>query len=136
MRLRGERPMRPISLRAMLVANAVQTAAAFVIFVTACLAALGIAWCLAGFPADIDPITHQLKTSSLFLSALTTITVLPSSLIGGYVAGRIAGSRPVLHGALSGVLWIILLICVALALRRRIGRPMTTPIRVRPRFRS
>jgi hypothetical protein len=38
---------------------------------------------------------------------LACLSVLPSSLISGYVAGRIAEYRPVLHGALSSCIFVI-----------------------------
>lgn len=106
--------MHPISIKAVLVSNAVQLGVTLVVFFVATISALGIAWGFAGFPADIDPIASELKASSLFLSLISTISVLPSSLASGYVASRIAGERHVLHGALSNGLWIVLLVCIAL----------------------
>ena len=119
--------MRPISIKAVLISNMVQLGVALAICIVASLVALGVACSLAGFPDDIKPITDQLKSSSLFVSLVTSISVLPSSLIAGYVAGRIAGRGPVLHGALSACAWFILLILVILA-----GAPSDKPPHVGP----
>jgi hypothetical protein len=89
--------MRPSSIKALLISNAVQFGMVLAIFFAAALAASSVAWGLAGFPADIDPITNELKASSLFWSSVASISVVSSSFTAGYVAGRIAGRRPVLH---------------------------------------
>jgi hypothetical protein len=106
--------MRPISIKAVLVSNAVQLGMALVILLMAILATLTVAWGLAGFPADIKPITDELREAPLFALSMGAVSVLPSSLTSGYVASRIAGDRPILHGALSSGLWIFLLICIGL----------------------
>jgi hypothetical protein len=114
--------MHPISMKAVLISNGVQLGMALAILVVAALATLGVAWALAGLPADIKPLADELKASSLFVSSIGSISVMPSSLTAGYVAGRIAGQRPVLHGALSSCAWFILLICIALG-----GTPSDEP---------
>jgi len=106
--------MHPISIKAVAVSNAVQLAMVFAVFIVAVLATLSVVWVLAGLPTDIGPITDDLKASSLLVSSTGAISVIPSSLTAGYVAGRIAGRRPVLHGALSSCAWFILLMCIAL----------------------
>lgn len=102
--------MRPISIKAVLISNAVQLGMTLAIVFVAALATLSVAWGLTGFPADIQPIADQLKASSLFVSSIGSISVMPSALTAGYVAGRIAGHRPVLHGALSSCAWFLILI--------------------------
>jgi hypothetical protein len=106
--------MHPISIKAVLISNAVHLGMVFAIFIVAALAILGVALGLAGFPVDIKPITHELRGSPLFVSSMASISIMPSSLTAGYVAGRIAGRRRILHGALSSCAWIILLIWIAL----------------------
>jgi hypothetical protein len=106
--------MRPISIKTVLISNTVQLGMALAIFLVAIFASLGVAWSLAGFPADIKPLGDELKASSLFMSSIASISIMPSSLSAGYVAGRIAGHRPILHGALSSCAWFILLIWIAL----------------------
>jgi hypothetical protein len=116
--------MRPSSIKALLISNAVQFGMVLAIFFAAALAASSVAWGLAGFPADIDPIANELKASSLFWSS---ISVVSSSLTAGYVAGRIAGRRPVLHGALSSCAWFVILISMALGASRSLGPPHGSP---------
>jgi hypothetical protein len=106
--------MHPISIKAVLISNAVQLGMTLVVLFVAAISTLSIAWGFAGFPADIDPIASALKASPLFVSLIGTISVLPSSLTAGYVASRVARERHVLHGVLSSGLWIILLVCIAL----------------------
>ena len=106
--------MHSISIKAVLISNAVQLGMTLVVFFVATISTLSIAWGFAGFPADIEPIASELKASSLFVSFIGTISVLPSSLTSGYLASRIAGKRHVLHGMLSSGLWIFLLVCIAL----------------------
>lgn len=106
--------MHPISIKAVLVSNAVQLGMSLVVFFVATMSTLAIAWGFAGFPADIDSIASELKGSSLFLLLIGTISVVPSSLTSGYVASRIAGERHMLHGVLSSSLWIIVLVCIPL----------------------
>jgi hypothetical protein len=102
--------MRPISIKAVLISNAVQLGMTLAILFVGVLATVGVAWGLAGFPADIDPITNELKASSLFVPSIGSLSVIPSSLTAGYVAGRIGGRHPVLHGALSSGAWFLILI--------------------------
>jgi hypothetical protein len=106
--------MHPISIKAVVVSNAVQLGMVLAVLIVAVLATLTVAWVLAGFPTDIGPITDEFKASSLLVSSTGAISVMSSSLTAGYVAGRIAGRRPVLHGALSSCAWFILLMCIAL----------------------
>jgi hypothetical protein len=106
--------MHAISIKAVLISNTVQLGMAFAVFLVAVFAALGVARGLAGLPADIKPLGDELRASSLFISSIGAISIMPSSLTAGYVAGRIAGRRPVLHGALSSCAWFILIVCIAL----------------------
>jgi hypothetical protein len=106
--------MRSISIWAILVSNAAQLGMALAILVVAALSTLGVTWALAGLPPDIGPIADQLKASSAFVSSIASISIVLSSLTAGYVAGRIAGRRPVIHGALSSCAGFILLLCFAL----------------------
>jgi hypothetical protein len=85
--------MHPISIKAVVVSNAVQLGMVLAIFTVAVLATLSVVWVLAGFPTD------ELKASSLFVTSTGAISVIPSSLTAGYVAGRIAGRRFVLRCA-------------------------------------
>lgn len=78
------------------------------------LAKLIVAWGLASFPTDIQPIADELKASSLFILSVAAISVVSSSIVAGSVAGRIAGRRPILHGALSSCAWLTLLVCIGL----------------------
>jgi hypothetical protein len=109
--------MPPISIKAVLISNAVQFGMTLAIFFVAALATLGVAWRLSGFPADIDPITNEFRASSLLVSSIVSMSVVSSSLAAGYVAGRVAGHRPVLHGALSSCAWFVILISIALGVR-------------------
>jgi hypothetical protein len=109
--------MPPISIKAVLISNAVQFGMTVAIFFIAALVTLGVAWGIAGFPADIDPITDEFRASSLLVSSIFSISVVSSSLAAGYVAGRVAGHRPVLHGALSSCAWFVILISIGLGVR-------------------
>ncbi|MBU6457235.1 MAG: hypothetical protein KGL35_23335 [Bradyrhizobium sp.] len=104
--------MHPISIKAVLVSNAVQLGMALAILLIAILATLTFTWGLAGFPADVKPIADELGEAPLFALAMGAVSVLPSSLTSGYVASRLAGDRLILHGALSSGIWIFLLICI------------------------
>jgi uncharacterized membrane protein len=105
----------PISIKALLISNAVQVAMFLAICIVAALGTLAVAWGLAGFPADIKPLTGELKGWSVFMRLLGAVSVMPSSVAAGYVAGRLARRRPALHGALSSCAWFVLLILVVLA---------------------
>jgi hypothetical protein len=106
--------MCQISTRAVIVSNLVQLSSTLGLIVLAALAILAAAWAWAGFPEDIKPITAGLKSSSLLVPLLGAISIIPSSLLAGYVAGRIARRRPMLHGALSSCAWLLLLILIIL----------------------
>ena len=107
--------MRRISIKAVLISNAVQLSMTVLMIFVSAFAILGVAWGLAHYPADIDPITEELKASSLVVLSIGLISVVPSSLTAGYVAGRIAGGcRPVLHGAFSSSVWFFILTWIAL----------------------
>jgi hypothetical protein len=106
--------MRPSSFKVLLISNAVQFGMTLAMLFATALLALIVAWGLAGFPSDVDPLTKDLKASSLLWSSILTISVVLSSLTAGYVAGRIAERRPVLHGALSSCAWFVILISLAL----------------------
>jgi hypothetical protein len=109
--------MRPSSIKAVLISNAVQFGMTVAIFFIAALVTMGVAWGIAGFPADIDPITDEFRASSLLVSSIFSISVVSSSLAAGYVAGRVAGHRPVLHGALSSCAWFVILISIGHGVR-------------------
>jgi hypothetical protein len=106
--------MRQISIRTLIISNLVQLGAVLSLIVIAALATLTAAWVWAGFPDDIKPITGELKSSSLFVLLTGAISVIPSSVGAGYLAGRIARHRPILHGALSSCAWLLLLILIIL----------------------
>ncbi len=109
--------MPPISIKAVLISNAVQFGITVAIFFIAALVTLCVAWGIAGFPADIDPITDEFRASSLLVPSIFSISVVSSSLAAGYVAGRVAGHRPILHGALSSCAWFVILISIGIGVR-------------------
>jgi hypothetical protein len=102
--------MRQVSIIALLIANAVQLGMMFATMAVVALAGLVGAWLWVGLPANIAPTTEGLKASSFFMSLVGIISVVPASLAAGYVAGRIAQRRPVLHGVLSSAGWFIILL--------------------------
>lgn len=106
--------MEQISIRAIIVSNLVQLILVISITILVALGALAAGWIWAGFPEDIKPITQTLKSSSLFISSVGALSVTPASMFSGYLAGRMAHQRPVLHGALSACAWILLLILIIL----------------------
>jgi putative membrane protein (TIGR04086 family) len=53
------------------------------------------------------PHLRDLRTFDGVLALQTSLSVILSSLIAGFIAGRIAEYRPVLHGALSGCFSLI-----------------------------
>jgi hypothetical protein len=106
--------MHQISIRALIVSNLVQLGSTLGLIVFAALATLATAWAWAGFPEDINLVTEGLKSSSLLVPLIGAISIIPSSVLAGYVAGRIAHRRPILHGALSTCAWILLLILIIL----------------------
>lgn len=106
--------MTLISIRAVIVSNLIQLALAFGLIVLAALMILAAAWIWAGFPADIKPITTGLESSSLLVPLIGAVSVIPSCVMAGYVAGRMAHHRPILHGALSSCAWLLLLVLIIL----------------------
>jgi hypothetical protein len=106
--------MRQISISAVIVSNLVQLGSTLSLIVLAALATLATAWTWAGFPEEIKPITEGLKSSSLLVPLIGAISIIPSSILAGYVAGRMARRRPILHGALSSCAWLLLLILIIL----------------------
>ena len=103
-----------ISTRTVIVSNLIQLALAFGLIVLAALMILAAAWIWAGFPTDIKPITTGLESSSLLVPLIGAVSVIPSSVMAGYVAGRMAHHRPILHGALSSCAWLLLLVLIIL----------------------
>jgi hypothetical protein len=57
---------------------------------------------------------HPLVRPDIVAMLPTCLSVILSSLIAGFIAGRIAEYRPVLHGALSGCFWLIQTLYAAL----------------------
>jgi hypothetical protein len=111
-----------ISIKAFVISNFAWLAMALTIFVLLALVVLLIACVMAGLPADIKPIADELKTSSLFVSLISALAIIPASVAAGYLAGRIARRGPALNGALSTFAWIAILIYVALG-----GGPSNEP---------
>jgi hypothetical protein len=127
--------MRPSSIKALLISNAIQFGMTSAIFFAGIFAAVMVAWGFAGFPTNIDPIANELKGSSLFgasIAAISVVSVVLSSLTAGYVAGRIAGRRPVLHGALSSCVWFAILISALLGTSPSGGPPHGSPDSIPP----
>lgn len=114
--------MKQISIRAVIVSNLVQLGSIFSLVLLASLVILAAGWVWAGFPADIKPVTDGLRSSSLLIPLLQAVSVIPASVLAGYLAGRMADRRPVLHGALSTCAWILLLILIIL-----LGPPIEHP---------
>jgi uncharacterized membrane protein len=106
--------MRQISVKAFVASNVAWLVIALTIVVAAALQVLLVAWSLNGFPMDMKPIMDGLKTSSLFISSVAAIAVIPAAVAAGYLAGRIAKRGHVLNGSLSSCAWIVILIYVAL----------------------
>jgi hypothetical protein len=100
-RLEGEKHMLRISsVKAFVISNIIQ----FVLF-----SAIGVAVAFSMVALRIPiPLPAKgvmpLGGGTILMACLS---VIPSSLIAGFVAGRIAEFRPVLHGALSGTAWLI-----------------------------
>jgi hypothetical protein len=80
--------MRPISIKAFLISNLVQFVMAVAIF----WFALNAAW--------------DMK-KPLALPLIFAVTIIPPSVIAGYVAGRIAARSHVLNGILSSSAWTL-----------------------------
>jgi hypothetical protein len=114
--------MKQISIRAVIVSNLVQLGLIVSLILLASLVSLAAGWIWAGFPADIKPVTEGLRSSSLLIPLLQAVSVIPASVLAGYLAGRMADRRPVLHGALSTCAWLLLLILIIL-LGPPIGHP-------------
>jgi hypothetical protein len=99
--LEGEAAMLRISsVKAFVISNIVQ----FVLF-----SAIGVA---VAFSMVALRMPIPLPAKGVMPLGSTTIlvvclSVIPSSLIAGFVAGRIAEYRPVLHGALSSIIFVI-----------------------------
>jgi hypothetical protein len=106
--------MEQISIRAVIISNLVQLGLVISIVFFASMTALAAGWIWAGFPEDIKPIIAALKSSSLLIPLLQAVSVIPASVLAGYLAGRMAYRRPILHGALSVCAWILLLILIVL----------------------
>jgi hypothetical protein len=77
---------------------------------------LSMAFALAPTLMDMGghPLVRDLRTFDGVLALQTSLSVILSSLIAGFIAGRIAEYRPVLHGALSGCFWLIQTLYAAL----------------------
>jgi hypothetical protein len=114
--------MEQISIRAVIVSNLVHLGLIFSLVLLASMAVLATGWIWAGFPEGIKPVTEGLRSSSLLIPLIQAVSVIPASVLAGYLAGRMAHCRPVLHGALSTCAWILLLILIILS-----GPPMGHP---------
>jgi hypothetical protein len=79
--------MQSISIKALLISNLVQLVMAVVI----CWFSLGVAW-------DMDV---------RLLPLIFAVTIIPPSVIAGYVAGRVAARSHVLNGILSSSAWTL-----------------------------
>ena len=79
--------MRSISIKALLISNLVQLVMAAVI----CWFSLGVVW-------DMDV---------RLLPLVFAVTIIPPSVVAGYVAGRVAGRSHVLNGILSSSAWTL-----------------------------
>jgi hypothetical protein len=106
--------MEQSSIRVVAISNLIQLLLVVSIIVLVAFGALAVGWIWAGFPESIKPITQALKSSSLFIPLVGALSVIPASVLSGYLAGRMAPRRPILHGALSTCAWILLLILIAL----------------------
>jgi hypothetical protein len=106
--------MRPVSLGAVILSNLAQIGSVLTLIGLSALTTLGVAWVWAGFPSDIKPIAANLESSSVFISLIGAASVVPSSIMAGYVAGHMERRRPIIHGALSSCAWLLLLILVIL----------------------
>jgi len=80
--------MRPISIKALLISNLVQ----FVMAIATFWFALNAAWSME---------------ASVALPLVFAVTIIPPSVIAGYVAGRIAARSHVLNGILSSSVWTL-----------------------------
>jgi hypothetical protein len=106
--------MEQISIRAVIVSNLVQLILIFSLVLLASLVALAAGWIWAGFPDDIKPVTTALRSSPLLIPLIQAVSIIPAPVLAGYLAGRMAHRRPILHGALSTCAWILLLILIVL----------------------
>jgi hypothetical protein len=106
--------MEQISIRAVIVSNLVQLGLIFGLVLLSSLVALAAGWIWAEFPEDIKPVTTALRSWSLLIPLMQAVSIIPASMLSGYLAGRMAPHRPLLHGALSTCAWILLLILIVL----------------------
>ncbi|MGA2993191.1 hypothetical protein [Bradyrhizobium sp.] len=100
-RLEGEKDMLRISsVKAFVVSNIIQ----FVLF-SAIAVALAFSMVALRIPIPLPAKGVMPLGGATIL--MVCLSAIPSSLIAGFVAGRIAEYRPVLHGVLSGTAWLI-----------------------------
>jgi hypothetical protein len=97
--------MRGISIKAILIGNVASVATALLLAV----AAFALIFLATVFLVLIEGSSASL-IRGVFGDALVAIVVASPALGGGYVAGRIAQDRFVLHGILGAALWTLLLV--------------------------
>jgi hypothetical protein len=99
--------LRISSFKAFVISNLLQ----FVLSMTIGIAATFVLWRHTGG----QPLTRaDMRTFDIIAVLPTCLSVMLSSLIAGFIAGRIAEYRPVLHGALSGCFWFVQTLYAAL----------------------
>lgn len=100
-RLEGETAMLRISsFKAFAISNLIQ-------FVLSIVIGGAAAFLIVALRVPIPPPARGVMPLGSAAILMACLSVIPSSLIAGFVAGRIAEYRPVLHGALSSSIFLI-----------------------------
>jgi hypothetical protein len=96
--------LRISSFKAFVVSNLVQSVLSMAIGSAATL----LLWRHTGMPPLTKANLSAFDGAAMLAMLPMCLSVILSSLIAGFVAGRMAEYRPVLHGALSSSFWLIL----------------------------
>ncbi len=92
--------LRTSSFKAFVISNIIN-------LVLSMLIAAASAFAIIALRVPLPPPATGLMPVGVAAILLSCLSVIPSSLIAGFVAGRIAEFRPVLHGALSSSILLI-----------------------------
>jgi hypothetical protein len=112
-------PFRPLAVIVGFVVDVLGT----VVVVIALSIALGVLWVAQGVkPADVDAKAKALGEDPIFLGVTAGIGCA-FTLLGAYVAGRMAGVKPVLHGLGVAVLGDLFGVVVTLAFPDAVDGP-------------